>query len=197
MSNRFLLFREKPFEAYALEKFSVIATDIDRMSDVEALMYKYSFDELVQKTVHTYQFEKLEISFDNKMVDLIDRPQEGIPNILAEYSLVINGNPYYLGLQPLHKAYLPFELRVMVKGNVMSFEIDTNYPHEELSTGVMALVKSEYELVKKYITDSVYNMNRTIQFYNTELEKFVIPLLANKLRKAERCLKIREALNFE
>jgi hypothetical protein len=197
MSKRFLLFGEKPFEAYALEKFSEIAADIDRMSDIEALMYKYSFDELVQKTVDIYKFQNLNISFDNKMVDLIDRPFDGIPNIFAEYSLVAGGNMYYLGLAPLHKAYLPFDLRVNVKGNIVSFEIDTNYPHEELSTGVMALVKSEYELIKKYINDSLYNLNRTIQFYNNELEKFVIPLLANKLRKAERCSKIRESLNFE
>lgn len=196
MSNRFFLFGEKPFEAYALEKFSEIATDIDRMSDIEALMYKYSFDELIQKTVDTYKFQNLEISFENKLVDLIDRPSDGVPNIFAEYSLMVSGNMYYLGLIPLHKAYLPFNLRVNVKGNILSFEIDTNYPHEELSTGVMALVKSEYELIKKYITDSLYNLNRTIQFYNAELEKFVVPLLANKLRKAERCLKIREALNF-
>jgi len=197
MSNRFFLFGEKPFEAYALKKFSEIASDIDCMSDIEALMYKFSFDELVQKTVSTYEFKKLGVSFENKMVDLIDRPYQGTPNIYAEYSFVVSGDPYFLGLEPLHKAYLPFQLRVTVKGNIMSFEIDTNYRHEELSTGVMALVKSEYEMVKKYILDSLHNMNRTVDFYNNELEKFVIPLLANKLRKAERCLKIKEALNFQ
>jgi|GEM_PF-2119242 len=197
MSNRFLLFRERPFEAYALEKFSEIASDIDNMSDIEALMYKYCFDELVQKTVDAYKFKPLDISFENKMVDLIDRPYRDRSNFHAEYSLIVTGSPYFLGLRPLHESYLPFDLRVEVKGNVLSFEIDTNYHHEELSPGITVLVKQEYDLIKKYILHSLYNMNRTIGFYNSELEKFVIPLLADKLRKAERCLKAKEALNFK
>lgn len=197
MSNRFYLFGERPFDAYALEKFSDIAADIKQMSDIEALMYKYSFDELVQKTVDIYKFRDLSISFENKMVDLIDRPYQGGPHIYAEYSLVVSGDTYFLGLKPVHEAYLPFRLSTTVRGNILSFEIDTNFHHEELSPGAMALVKSEYDLIKKYITDSVYNMNRTISFYNTELEKFVIPLLAEKLRKAERFVKVKEALNFQ
>lgn len=197
MGYRFHLFGEKPFEAFALEKFSDIASDIDRMSDIEALMYKYSFDELILKTVSAYKFKKVDISFENKLVDLIDRPDYGQANIYAEYSFVITGEPYFLGLRPLHESYLPFNLAVEVKKNILSYEINTHYHLEELSPAATAMVKQEYDLIKKFIQDSLYNMNRTIEFYNAELEKFVIPLLANKLRKAERSLKIKETLNFQ
>lgn len=197
MSDRFLLFGEKPFDAYALEKFSAIATDIDRMSDIEALMYKECFDELVHKTVSTYCFKNIAISFENKMVDLIDRPVHMRSNIFAEYSLLVTGDPYFLGLTPYNTPYQPFNLPVEVKGNVMSFEIDTRYHLEELSAEITQLVKREYEAIKKFIEDTLYNMNQTILHYNAELEKFVILLLANKLRKAERCLKVKEALNFK
>ncbi len=197
MSNRFLLFGEKPFEVYALEKFSEIASEIDAMSDIEALMYKHCFDELVHKMVTVYKFKNVDISFENKLVDLIDRPYRERSNIYAEYSLVVSGDTYFLGLKPFRPSYLPFNLEVEVKKNILSFEIDTNYHLEELSAEITAEVKKEYELIKKYINDSLYNMNRTIEYFNSELEKFLIPLLANKLRKAERCLKIKEALNFQ
>ncbi|PBQ33075.1 hypothetical protein CNR22_15240 [Sphingobacteriaceae bacterium] len=197
MNKTFHLFGEKPFETYALQKFSDIASDIDRMSDIEALMYKFSFDELVQKTVTAYKFKNLDISFANKIVDLVDRPYRDRSNFYAEYSLVVTGNTYFLGLKPFHESYLPFPLRISVKANVMSFEINTNHDMEELSPGATALVKREYDLIKKFINDSVFNMNRTIEFYNSELEKFIIPLLANKLRKAERCFKMKETLNFQ
>jgi hypothetical protein len=197
MNTRFLLFGEKPFDAYALEKFSGIASDIERMSDVEALMYKDSFDELVHKTVSSYRFKNLDISFENKLVDLIDRPFKNRSRIFAEYSLVVTGDPYFLGLTPYNTSYKTFNLPVEVKGNVLAFEIDTHYHQEELSPEITVFVKKEYEIIKKYILDTLYNLNQTILFYNSELEKFVIPLLANKLRKAERCLKIKEALNFK
>lgn len=197
MSKRFHLFGEKPFEAYALEKFSDIAYDIARMSDVEAMMYKYCFDELVQKTVSAYQFKNVDISFENKLVDLINRPYRERSNFYAEYSLMVTGNTYYLGLQPFRRAYLPFILNVTLTGNVMSFEIDTDSQEEELSQEATAMVKEEYDLIKTYIHDSLFNMRHTIDHFNAELEKFVIFLLAEKLRKAERSLKIRESLNFQ
>ena len=196
MSKRFLLFGEKPFDAYALEKFSAIASDIDRMSDVEALIYKESFEELVQKTVNTYAFTRLDISFENKMVDLIDRQLKSGNRIFAEYSLVVTGDAYYLGLTPYQSGFRQFNLPVELKENILAFEIDTFYHNEELLPEVMEAVKTEYERIKKYILDCLYNINQTIMYYNSELEKFVIPLLANKLRKAERCVKIKEALNF-
>jgi hypothetical protein len=197
MSNRFLLFGEKPFETYALEKFSAIASDVERMSDIEAMMYKDSFEELVHKTVSAYCFKKLDVSFENKMVDLIDRPVHMHSNIFAEYSLVVTGDAYFLGLIPYSAPSHPFHLPVMIRGNILSFEIDTHYHKEELSSEITEFVRGEYEAIKKYILDSVYNMNQTILHYNAELEKFVIPLVANKLRKAERGIRIKEALNFK
>jgi hypothetical protein len=197
MSKRFLLFGEKPFDGHALEKFSRVATDIERMSDIEALMYKESFDELVQKTVTNYSFKNIHISFENKMVDLVERHVNSNKRIFAEYSLVVSGDTYFLGLTPYNAPFTAMNLIVETRGNVMTFEIDTRYHNEELSPEVMAYVRLEYDHIKKYILDCVYNMNRTIMHYNSELEKFVIPLLANKLRKAERCVKIKEALNFK
>jgi hypothetical protein len=196
MSKRFLLFGEKPFDAYALDKFSVIASDIDKMSDVETLLYKDSFEELVSKTVNAYAFNSVDISFDNKMVDLVDRQVNNSKRYFAEYSLIVTGNTYYLGLTPYQSGFRQFKIPVEIRGNVLSFEIDTFYQHEELIPEITAQVKIEYERVKKYILDSLYNMNQTVMYYNSELEKFVIPLLANKLRKAERVVKIREALDF-
>ena len=38
MSKRFFLFGEKAFEAHALDKFSQIANDVERMCDLEVLM---------------------------------------------------------------------------------------------------------------------------------------------------------------
>lgn len=197
MSTKFLLFREKPFEAYALDKFSDIARDIDRMSEIEILMYKYCFDELVTKTVSAYQFKNLEVVFENQIVDLIDRPYKGYSNIYAEYSVAVKGDSYFLGLIPFREALLPFNLEVGLRKNVLSFEIDTNYHLEELSEEVTAEVKKEYDLIKRYILDNTKSMNKTIEYFNEELKKFVIPLLAEKLRKAERSIKMKEALNFQ
>jgi hypothetical protein len=197
MGKRFLLFGEKPFDAYALEKFSAVASDIERLSDIEVIMYKECFDELVQKLVDAYVFRSLEISFENKMVDLINRPNEKQARIFAEYSMIVSGNAYFLGLVPYHQAPRNLSLPVSVTGNVLAFEIDTRGEDEELSPASVAHVKREYQKIKKFIDDSVYNMNRTILYYNAELEKFVVPLLANKLRKADKCLKVKESLNFK
>lgn len=197
MANRFLLFGEKPFEAYAREKFSLIASAIERMSDVEVLMYKDSFEELVRKTVNSYRFPALEISFDNKVVDLVGRPYHKYTRYFAEYSLIVKGDPYFLGLSPYSSGYRSINLMAEVKENVLSFEIDTQYFSEELTAPVTAQVKWEYDRIKKFITSTLSNLNDTIAHYNRELEKFVIPHLADKLRKAERCWKVKESLNFK
>jgi len=197
MANRFLLFGEKPFEVYARERFSHIASAIERMSDVETLMYKDSFEELVRKTVTTYSFPSLEISFENKVVDLVGKPYHKYTRYFAEYSLIVRGDTYFLGLSPYTSGYRSVNLMVEVKENVMSFEIDTQYFNEELSSMVTAHVKWEYDRIKRFITGTLGNLNETIAHYNRELEKFVIPHLADKLRKAERCWKIKEALDFK
>jgi hypothetical protein len=79
----------------------------------------------------------------------------------------------------------------------LSFEIYTCSPVEELSVSSTALVKTEYDRIKKYITNTLSNLNLTIDHFNRELEKFVVPVLADKMRKADRCLAIRERLNFK
>jgi hypothetical protein len=197
MAKRFLLFGEKPFEVYAREKFSLIASAIERMSDVETLMYKDSFEELVRKTVNSYSFPSLNISFENKVVDLVGKPYHKYTRYFAEYSVIVDGDPYFLGLSPYSSGYRSVNLMVEVKENVMSFEIDTQYFNEELTRSVTAQVKWEYDRIKKFITSTTQNLNETIAHYNRELEKFVIPHLADKLRKAERCWKIKESLNFK
>jgi hypothetical protein len=197
MANRFLLFGEKPFEVYARERFSQIACAIERMSDVETLMHRDSFDELVRRTVSAYSFPSLEIAFENQVVDLVGKPYHKYTRYFAEYSLIVKGDAYFLGLSPYASGYRPVNLMVEVKENVMSFEIDTQYFTEELSGMATAHVKWEYDRIKKFITSTQKNLNETIDHYNRELEKFVIPHLADKLRKAERCWKVKEALNFK
>jgi hypothetical protein len=197
MSKRFLLFGEKPFEDHAREKFAVVASGIERTSDIEVIMYKENFDELVQRTVKAYAFAKIDISFENKVVDLVSHNFQSQTRFFAEYSLVVKGDTYFLGLSPSDLSYTPMRLPVEVKENILSFEIDTRYDDEELNAEVTARVKQEYERIKDFITTNLENLNETIDYYNSELEKFVIPLLAKKLRKADRCLKIKEALNFK
>lgn len=197
MSKKILLFGEKPFEAFAHERFSMAASGIDMMSDLEALLYKDSFDELVLKTVNTYAFPQLHISFDNKVVDLVSHPFKMHHRYFAEYSLVVTGDTYFLGLSTYNYGRKPFDLLVEVRGNFLTFEIDTGYHCEELTGEVTVQVKRKYEQVRNYINATQNELNQTIEYYNGQLEKFVIPLLAEKLRKAERCLKVREALNFK
>ena len=73
MRNKFLLFGEKPFDVYANEKFSVIASEVQRMSDIEVLMYRDTFDDLLTKLLSAYSFQDLEIGFNDQIVDLVQR----------------------------------------------------------------------------------------------------------------------------
>lgn len=197
MSNRFLLFGETPFERYALERFSFIASGIERMSDTEILMYKEDFGALVSKVISAYLFPDVNISFENKMVDLVAKRGATGRRYFAEYSLVVTGEPYCLGLIPCRPGRNKFRLPVELKENFLSFEIDTCYHSEELPPEITSAIRVEYDRIKEYITASLDDLNQTILYYNAEMEKFVVPLLADKLRKAERCWKIREALNFK
>jgi len=197
MKNRFLLFGEKSFDAYAREKFAEISVEIGNMSDIEVIMYKDHFYDLVTKTIKAHAFKPLEIQFGQQVVDLVGRQYQYETRFFAEYSLVVKGNIYFLGLTPYLSGYRPVDLLVKTTGNVMSFEIDTCSPVEELSIASTALVKREYDRIKKYITNTLANLNLTIDHFNRELEKFVVPVLADKLRKADRCMAIREKLNFK
>jgi hypothetical protein len=197
MSNRFLLFGEKPFDMYARERFADISVGIDRMNDMEALMFKDDFDGLVKKTTDFYAFPHLEISFEDKVVDLVAKNDRTRSRYFAEYSLIVKGDPYFLGLSPFSSGYRPVDLTVELKENVLSFVIDTRYHQEELTPEVTSHVKKEYMRIKRFISDSQANLNNTIDFFNAELEKLVIRQLANKLRKAVRGEKIRQSLDFK
>jgi hypothetical protein len=197
MSKRFLLFGEKPFDVFAREKFAEIAKNINKMSDIEVIMYKDHFYELIKKTLVANMFKKLEISFENQVVDLVGRPIHMNTRYFAEYSVVVTGDTYFLGLSPYNSGYRPVEMLIEVTGNVMSFEIDTYSFDEELQEDNTLIVKKEYDRVKRYITNTLENLNTTIEHYNRELERFIIPVLADKLRKAEKCLKIKDNLNFK
>jgi hypothetical protein len=196
MSNRFLLFGERPFDGYARDKFSDVAVGICQMSDIEVLMYRDSLAELVDKTVKVYEFPELEISFENKVVDLVGRGNHLHTRYFAEYSLIVKGDTYFLGLSPFNSGYRPVDLPVEVKGNVLSFFIDTGSYHEELSDEARLVVKAEYERIKKYMLATVKSINETIRFYNKELNGLVTQHLRNKLAKAERCMKIKQSLDF-
>lgn len=196
MRNRFLLFGEKPFDLYAREKFADVAVGIDHMNDVEVLMFKDDFDGLVKKTTDLFSFPKLDISFEDKLVDLVGKSRDVRTRYFAEYSLLVKGDPYFLGLSPYNSGYRPLDLFVELRHNVISFLIDTRSYSEELSAEATDHVKHEYMRIKQFIDETQDNLNKTVDYYNLELEKIVIRQLANKLRKALRCARIRQALDF-
>lgn len=197
MSNRFLLFGEKPFELYAREKFSEVVTGIEQMNEVELLMFRDDFDSLVKKTTEYYSFPKLEISFEEKVVDLIAKSDRGRPRFFAEYSLVVKGETYFLGLSPYGSGFRNMNIWADLKENILVFTIDTCHHTEELTPEVTENVRQEYMRIKNYIQETEANLNHTIDYYNAELEKLVIKQLANRMRKAIRGARIRETLNFK
>jgi hypothetical protein len=197
MRNRFLLFGEKPFDVYADERFSEIAAEVQRMSDIEVLMYRETFDELLAKVLASYAFPELEISFGDQMVDLVEKPGVRGPRMFVEYSLAVKGNPYFLGLSPYVSGYRPVDLNISVKKNFLSFEVDSGHTNEDLPPGATALVKREYDKIKRFITTAENMLNETINYYNREMKEFLTSQLANKLRRAEKNVKIKESLNFK
>ena len=197
MSNKFLLFGEKPFDVYARERFADISVGIDHMNDVEVLMFKDDFDGLVKKTADFYAFPHLEVSFEDKVVDLVAKNDRVRNRYFAEYSLLVKGDTYFLGLSPFNAGYRQIDLMVELRENVVSFMIDTRYHSEELTPEVTEHVRKEYLKIRKFISQNQDNLNKTIDYYNGELEKLVIRQLANKLRKALRCEKIRQSLDFK
>jgi hypothetical protein len=197
MSNKFLLFGEKPFDVYARERFADISVGIDHMNDVEVLMYKDDFDGLVRKTTEFYSFPHLEVSFEDKVVDLVGKSDRVRQRYFAEYSLLVKGDTYFLGLSPFNSGYRQIDLMVELRENVVSFMIDTRFHSEELTAEVTEHVRKEYLKIRKFISQNQDNLNKTVDYYNGELEKLVIKQLANKLRKALRCEKIRQSLDFK
>lgn len=194
--DTFTLFAERPFNAYAHERLSAIARSINDMSDVEVLMYKTDFETLLKRLVKTYSLKPVNISFDDKLVDLIAKPYRDHDRYFAEYTLQVSGEGELLKLCPYEK---PVHLRIPValKTNVLIFEIDTHYYNANLTEGVMDNIKVVYDTVKDFITNTLLCLNNESQKFNLQLEQFIIPILANKLRTAQRHTEIKQLLNFK
>jgi len=193
--DQFNLFAERSFNAYAHGRLSAIAKSINNMSDVEVLMYKTDFETLLKRLIKTYSLKPVSVSFDDKLVDLVTRPYRDHTRYFAEYTLPVTGDAELLPLCP-YKAPANFVLPVTVKTNVLIFEIDTHYYNANLTPGVMEQVKHDYDLIKDYITTTLLYVNNESQKFNLELEKFILPILANKLRAAQKHTEIKQALNF-
>ncbi len=166
------------------------------MSDVEALMYKDSFDDLVKKLVATYSLKPVNISFEDKLVDLIDRPDKKGPHFFAEYTLMITGDGTLLHLDPYNNGYVELPVPVLVKTNVISFEIDTHFSSEEIPEDVIKNIKHDYEVVKEFIATTILYLNNESQKFNLRLEEFIVPLLAKKMRSANTHMDVKKRLNF-
>lgn len=196
MNRSFNLFGEKSFSDYALERFKHIARSINKMSDVEVLMYEKNFDELIKKVIGDYYLSKIDVSFDDKLVDIIGKQYSNHTRYFVEYTLMINGDPALLTIDPYPNFIKKF-LFVEVKTNVLIFEIDTNYFSDELNATVMQTVRYEYNEIKRFICDTLLCLNNESQKFNLQLEDFIIPILVNRLRKAHYNSHIREKLNFK
>ncbi len=197
MNHKFNLFGERPFAAYAQERFASIAKAINKMSDVEILMYDKNFDELIHRLVFDFYLAPIDISFDDKLVDLTGKPYREHTRYYAEYTLMIKGDPNLLLLDPFSAGAAKMTLPVEVKTNVLIFEIDTNYYSDDLTATVMQTVKFEYEKIKNFICFTLLHLNNESQKFNFQLENFIIPILTNKLKKAHHNTHIRQKLNFK
>ena len=196
MDRSFNLFAERPFNAYAHERFSAIAKSINNMSNVEVLMYKNDFDGLVRQLVKAYSLAPVSVSFEDKLVDLTSRPYRDHDRYFAEYTLSISGDINLLTLCPYKPGFVKIVVPAEIKTNVLIFEIDTQYYNANLTQSVMENVKRAYLIIKDFISESLLYLNNESQKFNFEIEQFIIPVLANKLRVAQNHVEIREKLNF-
>lgn len=194
--DTFNLFAERSFNAYAHERLSAIAKSINHMSDVEVLMYKTDFEVLLKRLVKMYALKPVTVSFDDKLVDLVARPFRDHTHYFAEYTLSVTGDTNLLGLCP-YKSGVNLKVPVEVKTNVLIFEIDTHYYNENLTPAVMENVKQDYDVLKDFITTTLLYLNNESQKFNLELEKFIVPVLAHKLRAAQNHTEIKKRLNFK
>lgn len=195
--NHFILFGQFPFSRYAHIRLLSIAKSIETMSDVEVLMYKDSFEELTKKLVHAYSLLPVDISFDDKIVDLLSKPEPNGNRCFVEYTLMVKGDPDLLKCDPFSLGYVSLSLPVTVKTNVISFEIDTAQYSENLSAEAMSAVKRDYDSIKEFITSSLLALNNESQKFNLQLEDFMIPILARKMRAASNYSTIKDKLNFK
>lgn len=195
--NQFILFGQFPFSRYAHIRLVSIAKSIESMSDVEVLMYKDSFEELTKKLVSAYSLLPVDISFDDKIVDLLSKPDPNGNRCFVEYTLMIKGDPDLLKCDPFSLGYVSLTLPVSVKTNVISFEIDTAQYSEDLSAEAMGAVKRDYDNIKEFITTTLLALNNESQKFNLQLEEFIIPILAGKMRAASNHSMLKDKLNFK
>jgi hypothetical protein len=194
--NTFILFGQMPFNQYAYRRLASITKSIETMSDIEVLMYKDSFEDLTKKLVSSYSLLSVDISFDDKIVDLLSSPDQKGNRIFAEYTLMIKGDSDLLHCDPFNLGYVSLSLPVSVKTNVISFEIDTQEYNEDLSSEAMSHVKQDYDTIKTFIADSLLALNNESQKFNLQLEEFIIPILARKMRSASNYSSVKDKLNF-
>lgn len=195
--NPFILFGQFPFSRYAYIRLASIAKSIESMSDIEVLMYKDSFEELTKKLVSAYSLLPVDISFDDKIVDLLSKPDHTGHRCFVEYTLMVKGDPDLLKCDPYSLGYVSLTLPVTVKTNVISFEIDTKYYSDELSHEAMSAVKHDYDTIREFIASSLLALNNESQKFNLQLEEFIIPILARKMRAASNYMSVKDKLNFK
>jgi hypothetical protein len=193
----FVLFGDRPFNEYEHERFAIIAKNINNMSDLEVLMYKDNFEDLLKQQVNRYALRPVNMPFEDKIVDLIDKPNHHGSHFFAEYTLMITGDAELLKLDPYNNGYIEFPIPVSVKTNVISFEIDTYFNSDDLTPKIMADIKKDYNIIKEYISKTLLYLNNESQKFNLRLEEFIIPILAKKVRAAYRHSIIKQQLNFK
>ena len=195
--NTFILFGQLPFSQYAYQRMASIARSIGSMSDIEVLMYKDSFEDLTKKLVNAYSLLPVDISFNDKIVDLLSKPDKNGPRYFVEYTLLIKGDSELLKCDPYNLGYVSLKLPVSVKTNVISFEIDTGAYSEMLSTETMDCIKQDYETIKDFMANTFLALNNESQKFNLRLEEFIIPILAAKMRSASNHVDLKDKLNFK
>jgi len=193
----FTLFGQRPFNHYAHNRLKAITKSIDAMSNLEVLLYKNSFEDLVKKLVNAYSLLPVTISFEDKLIDLINRPDEQGIRCFAEYTLMIKGDSALLELDPFNLGYVSLRLPVSVQTNIISFEIDTHQSSENLTPDNVASVKDNYDTIKNFIQRTLLALNNESQKFNLQLEDVMIPILAAKMRSASYHHELKEKLNFK
>lgn len=199
--NHIILFGQFPFSRYAHNRLVSIAQNIEAMSDVEVLMYKDSFEDLTKKLVNAFSLLPADILFDDKVVDLLHKQSPEGQRCLVEYTLMIKGDPELLACDPYSLGYVSLTLPVKIQTNVISFEIDTEHGSRDgvtdLPEEAMRKVKQDYETIKAFITGTLLALNNESQKFNLQLEEFIIPMLAKKMRAASNYSAIKSKLDFK
>lgn len=199
--THFILFGQFPFSRYAHKRLVSIAQNIESMSDVEVLMYKDSFEDLTKKLVKAFSLLPVDILFDDKVVDLLNKRSPEGQRCFVEYTLMIKGDPELLSCDPYSLGYVSLSLPVKLRTNLISFEIDTehgsHYGATDLPEEAIHKVKQDYETIKAFITDTLLALNNESQKFNLQLEELITPMLAKKMRTASHYSAMKNKLDFK